>query len=107
MSQIGRILDPLQVKLSPNRRSKWANEYNCNGYVILATNYVEVGEDNEHEIVVWFYETCPGGDVLLRNCDTNMASISISMRWVCRASEDSRMAPSILILTIKYKIINF
>lgn len=63
--------------------------YDSDGEVVLATDDVEVCEDDEDEVIVRLYETRPRGHVLPRPTGTNMANMSISMRWVCLASVDS------------------
>ena len=80
--------------------------YDGDGEVVLATDDVEVGEHDEHKVVVGFNEAGPSRNVLPNQIGTSMASISISMRWVCLPSVESYTLDSILILTIKYKIIN-
>lgn len=63
--------------------------YDGDGDVVLATDDVEVGEDDEDEVVVGLDEAGPGGDVLSGAGVTRMASMSISMRCVCLPSPDS------------------
>lgn len=67
-------------------RSMW---YDGDGEVVLTTDDVEVCEDDEDEVVVRFDQTSPSRHVLPKLTGTNMASMSISMRWVCLASVDS------------------
>lgn len=63
--------------------------YDGDGDVILATDYVEVGKDDEDEVVVWLDEAGPGRDVLSETGVTRIASMSISIRCVCLPSPDS------------------
>lgn len=65
------------------------SSYDCDGEVVLPTHDVEVGEHHEHEVVVGLDETGPCGDVLDGVGCTRMASMSISMRWVCLESPES------------------
>lgn len=63
--------------------------YDCDGDVVLATDDVEVGEDDEDEVVVGLDEAGPCGDVLSETGVTRIASMSISIRCVCLPSPDS------------------
>lgn len=52
------------------------------GGAVLFADQVEVGEEQEDEVVVGADEAAPGGDVLHERLSTRMARMSISVRWV-------------------------
>ena len=60
--------------------------YDADGEVVATTDDVEVGEEDEDEVVVGLDQARPRRQVLPLPMRTRMASISISMRWVCLTS---------------------
>lgn len=77
----GRRICPIRRDQLRDRRAALIKSYYCDGYVILTTNEVKVGEEQEYEIVIRSYEAGPCGDVLNKQEITKVAKISISILW--------------------------